>query len=219
MVDEVDVFFGPDFHGKTYNQVMELHEPKIAEILSKIWRNHNEDSRRQKLADVQASTPHTKLLLKMPSFKHPVDNEIRLVLDHVHHIDKERHCLDANQDRIGCKVHDTISHEVTHGHRTVFAHMKEADKGNLKDRARTLARVQSVTIQCRQFSCANISPSRTLGALGTLEAMGECKKEVLHACGVRKFVFVPSVYGKLNFVRSKLALRAAHSSTSGGNGR
>ena len=35
LVDEVDVFFGPDFYGKTYNQVAEIQDPLTDKLLKK----------------------------------------------------------------------------------------------------------------------------------------------------------------------------------------
>ena len=200
LVDEVDVFFGPDFYGQTYNKVMELQEPEIAEILSAIWRNHEQGGRKQKLADVKTTTAYGQLLQKMPSFQSLIDNEIRLMLDHVGRVDDERYYLNADEDVIGYKVHDTISYQVTYGYRTVFAYLKEAQAGNLTDKDSTLQRVLNMPIPCGQFSYAAISPSRILGVSGTLDAMSDFEKDVLHTYGVDQFFFVPSVYGQSNFV-------------------
>lgn len=204
LVDEVDVFFGPDFYGKTYNQIMELREPEIAEILSIIWTNHVQLGQKQKLANIQASVPYRRLAQKMLSFTSLIDNEIRLMLDHVHRVDDERYYLDPDQG-IGYKVHDTISYKVTYGYRTVFAYMKEGQAGNLKDKIATLQKVQTMPIPCGQFSYANISPARILGVSGTLAAMGNYEKDVLRTYGVDTLFYVPSVYGQSNFVFDEAA--------------
>ena len=197
------MFFGPDFYGQTYNKVLTLHEPEIAEIISNIWAHHSRGGRKQRLSDIQASAPYRSLLQKMPSFKFLVDNEIRLMLDNVRRVDDEPYYLDAGNDRIGYKVLDTISYQATYGYRTVFAYLKEAENGTLKEKHKTLERVLCMPIQCGQFSYADISPSRILGVSGTLEAMVESEKSVLQVYGVDKYIFVPSVYGKSNFVFDK----------------
>lgn len=114
LVDEVDVFFGPDFYGQTYNKVMELHEPEIAEILSDVWTHYVQNTRKQKLVDIQSTSPYVRLVQKMPTFRSLIDNEIKLMLNCVHRVDEEKYYLDADRDLIGYKVHDTISYHVTY---------------------------------------------------------------------------------------------------------
>jgi hypothetical protein len=122
------------------------------------------------------------------------------MLDHVIHVDAEPiYVLDRGTDRIGYKVMDTISFEATYGYRTVFAYLREADKGTLRNKDLTLANVLTMPVSCGQFSYANISPTRILGVSRTLQAMGQYEKEALAKYGVSKFVYVPSVYGKSNF--------------------
>lgn len=203
LVDEVDVFFGSDFYGQTYNQVTELRRPEIAEILSSIWENHCQGGRTQRLSDVQATPPYQSLVHHFPQFQFLLDNEIRLMLDHVRRVDDEPYIFDPVEDRIGYKVLDTISYQVTYGYRTVFAYLKEAANGNLRNRRSTLQRVLVMPVSCGQFSYANIKPARILGVSGTLEAMGQFEKDVLLNYGIAKFVFVPSVYGQSNFVFDK----------------
>lgn len=58
-------------------------------------------------------------------------------------------------------------------------------------------------VSCGQFSYANINPARILGVSGTLEAMGNAEKDILLGYGIEKYVIVPSVYGKSNFVFDK----------------
>ena len=203
LIDEIDVFFSPFFYGQTYNKVMELREPEIAEILLNIWSYHCGGGRKQKLTDIESSLPYQRLLQKLPLFKFMIDNEIKLMLDHVHRVDEEPYYLDSLQDRIGYKVLDTVTYQATYGYRTVFAYLKEGEAGNLQDKNAAYKRVLNMPIQCGQFSYANISPTRILGVSGTLEAMSDFEKNVLDNYGVDKYIYVPSVYGQSNFVFDK----------------
>eukprot|EP00957_Ditylum_brightwellii_P165846 12626956-Ditylum_brightwellii.AAC.1 len=65
LVDEVDVFFGSEFYGQTYNQVAQLREPEVAEILRHIWIANKRNGRRQRLADIQALPAYSQLLSKI----------------------------------------------------------------------------------------------------------------------------------------------------------
>ena len=200
LVDEVDVFFGSNFYGQTYNQVAQVREPEVATILQQIWNANKRGGRRQRLADVQATPAYVQLLVKLPRYAFLLDNEISLMLDQVRRVDEEpAYHLDPSSDRIGYKVMDTISYEATYGYRTVFAYLKEADKGKLKNKDSTLASVLTMPVSCGQFSYADIKPARILGVSGTLNAMGDYEKDVMAKYGIEKFMFVPSVYGKSNF--------------------
>jgi len=199
LVDEVDVFFGSEFYGQTYNQVAQLREPEITDILIHIWIANKRGGRRQRLADIQALPAYSQLLKKIDGFKYVLDSEINLMIDQVRRIDEEPYYLHRDTDRIGYKVMDSISYEVTYGYRTVFAYLQEAERGNLKEKDSTLASALFIPLSCGQFSYANVSPERILGVSGTLSALGEYEYNVLAKYGVNTFMYVPSVYGESNF--------------------
>jgi hypothetical protein len=181
-----------------------LKEPEVAAILRQIWEAHIRGGRRLRLADIKASTDYKTLNKKIPGYEFMVDNEISLMLDQVRRVDDEpSYQSDQDSDRIGYKIQDTISYKVTHGYRTVFAYLKEADNGKLKHRDITLSRVLTMPISCGQFSYANIKPKRILGVSGTLEVMSDYEKNVLQKYGVSQYLHTPSVYGDSNFCFDK----------------
>ena len=128
LVDEVDVFFGADFYGQTYNQVTQIHEPQIVSILYHIWNTNKSHGRRQRLGDIQNMSAYSQLLAKMPQFKFLIDAEISLMIDQVQKVDEEPYYLDRATDRIGYKIMDSISYEASYGYRTVFAYLQEAER-------------------------------------------------------------------------------------------
>lgn len=85
LVDEVDVFFGSEFYGQTYNQVVEFKEPEIAEILKRIWIAFDSGGRRLNLSDIRSMPEYKRLLNKLPGYL--LDNEISLMLDQVRRVD------------------------------------------------------------------------------------------------------------------------------------
>jgi uncharacterized protein YegL len=185
---------------ETYNQVAELKEPEIASILKRIWESYKLGEKRLRLGDIKAMSEYRSLKAKISEYDFLLENEIALMLDQVRRVDDEPfYYLDPNADRIGYKVQDTICYNVTYGYRTVFAYMKEADNGNLKDTNSTLSQVLTMPISCGQFSYANIKPTRILGVSGTLEVMSDYEKDVLQKYGVNQYLYIPSVYGKSNF--------------------
>jgi uncharacterized protein YegL len=185
---------------ETYNQVAELKEPEIACILKRIWKSYKLGEKRLRLSDIKAMSEYGSLKTKILEYDFLLENEIALMLDQVRRVDDEPfYHSDPNSDQIGYKVQDTICYNVTYGYRTVFAYLKEADSGNLKDQDTTLARVLTMPISCGQFSYANIKPKRILGVSGTLEVMSDYEKGVLQKYGVNQYLYIPSVYGKSNF--------------------
>ncbi len=199
--NEVNFPIFPLLTAETYNQVAQLNEPEVAAILRTIWDAHERGGRRLRLADIKALDAYKNLNMKIiPGFDFVLDNEISLMLDQVRRVDDEPfYHLDQDSGRIGYKIQDTISYKVTYGYRTVFAYLKEADGGNLKDKDETLSRVLTMPISCGQFSYANIKPKRILGVSGTLEVMSDYEKNVLQKYGVSQYLYIPSVYGHSNF--------------------
>jgi hypothetical protein len=198
LVDEVDVFFGSEFYGQTYNQVVEFREPEIGEIIKRIWNAFDQGGRRLKLNDIQSMPEYSRLLGKLPSYL--LDNEISLMLDQVKRVNDVPYFIDPDTDRIGYKVMDYISYDVTYGYATIFAYLKEADNLSRKE---TLANALVMPISCGQFSYAKISPYRIIGVSGTLQALGDYEKGVLAQYGLKRSIFVPSVYGASNFAFDK----------------
>ena len=200
LVDELDVFFGSDFYGQTYNQGAKLRDTEVTEILQYIWVEHKSVGGQLRLSDVKATGPYRNLIRKYPRFTDIIDNEIVLMMSQVKKVnDEPRYRLDPISNRIGYKIMDTYEYDVTYGYCTMFAYLQEADKGKLRDVDLTLAQVLSMTISCGQFSYANISPKRILGVSGTIAAMGLYEREVLAKYGIDRFVYIPSVYGESNF--------------------
>ena len=199
LVDEVDVFFGNDFYGQTYNQVAQLKEPEITATIHRIWMDSKKGKKRLRLDHIKRFPEYGQLLRKFPKYEFLLENEILSMLRSVKVVDEHVYHLDPHSDRIGYRIMDTISYDVTYGYKTIFAYMKEADNGNLQNRDAALERVLAMPISCGQFSYANISPSRILGVSGTLDALGDYERDVLKSYGVTRFLNVPSVYGESNF--------------------
>jgi hypothetical protein len=196
LVNKVDIFFGPEFYGQTYNQVVEFREPQIEEIIKRIWNAWSQDGCWLKLRDIQSTPEYSRLLDKMSSFSFLLDIEISLMLAQVSKVDDIPYYLDIENDRIGYKVMDSISYDSTYGYSTCFAYLKELSK--LKNRG-ILEKVLVMPVSCGQFSYANISPHRILGVAGTIHALSQYKRKILLKYGLRKFSYVLSVYGESNF--------------------
>ena len=190
---------------ETYNKVAQLKQPEIASILKRIWQSYMVGKKNLRLAEIKAMHEYASLKETFPGYSFLLDNEIALMLDQVRRVnDEPTYFKDPTADRIGYKVQDTVCYNVTFGYRTVFAYLKEADNGNLKDKDSTLSQVLTMQISCGQFSYANIKPTRILGVSGTLEVMSDYEKSVLQKYGVNQYLYIPSVYGESNFKFDKV---------------
>ncbi len=87
------------------------------------------------------------------------------------------------------------------GYRTLFAYLKEMEKGTIsKD---TVDRHLAMQINCGQFSYAEIPKlfGCILGVTGTLQTLGNFEKEVMQKeYQIAKSTFTPSIYGPSNLV-------------------
>eukprot|EP00956_Cyclotella_meneghiniana_P041584 scaffold231470_cov23-Cyclotella_meneghiniana.AAC.1 len=197
LVDEVDVFFGSDFYGQTYNPLLNLSEPEAAEILKRIWNAFSRGGRRYKMGDIQSMPEYSTLLNKLPGYQYVVDNEISKMLKQVKEVDDIPYFLNHDTDKIGYKELDSITYSVSYGYRTAFAYLKESE--NLMKKEDTLLNQLALSVTCGCFSYANISPYRIIGVSGTLQALCGYQKSVLGQYGLNKYTYIPSVYGASNF--------------------
>ena len=133
LVDEVDVFFGSEFYGQTYNKGVFVREPEIEEILKRIWNAWSQGGRRLQLSDIQSMPEYKRLQDKLSLVSFLVDNEISLMLDQVSKVDDVPYYLDIENDRIGYKMMDSINYNLTYGYSTCFAYLKESSKLKNKD--------------------------------------------------------------------------------------
>ena len=194
LVDEVDVFFGKDFYGHTYNQVTHISTSEVTALIKKIWK---ERSSKPSLRGLSSSSEYKKLISDFPQWKFLIDNELRLMCAQVNHFNQPAYFYDSQRDQVGYSDHDTISYALTYGYRTLFAHLNELDKGEVKA-AHTKGfddRHLQMQVSCGQFSYANINPSCILGVSGTLQALTDYEREVMTRYNIGLYSIAPSVYG------------------------
>lgn len=197
LVDEVDVFFGKDFYGQTYNQATQLWTPEISEIVKLIWKHHC-DGTKLPLSQIYKSAPYESLMSQFGTWKFFIDNEIALMSSQVTHYNEPKPFYNRELDKIGYQEHDSISYTLSYGYRTVFSYLKEIDEGNVKDNFKSKFDERHLTMQvsCGQFSYCNIKPACILGVSGTLDVLTEYENEVMSRFDIIKFSAAPSVYGK-----------------------
>lgn len=199
LVDEVDVFFGKDFYGRTYNQVTTICTPEITALIKKIWK---ERSSKPNLRSLSNTSEYAKLVADYPQWKFLIDNELRLMCSQVNSFNLPPYYYNAQLDQIGYSEHDTISYALTYGYRTLFAYLHEMEKGEIQSAhmGEFEERHLHMQVSCGQFSYANIDPACILGVSGTLQALTEYEKEVMTRYKIKLYSITPSVYGTKQLV-------------------
>jgi hypothetical protein len=129
LVDEVDVFFGKDFYGQTYNQVTFISTPELTVLIKKIWQ---EKSSNPTLRSLSSCPAYQKFIGDFPQWTFLINNELQLMCSQVNSFNQPAYIYNSQTDQIGYVEHDTISFSLTYGYRTLFAYMHELDAGNVK---------------------------------------------------------------------------------------
>ena len=201
LVDEVDVFFGGDFYGKTHNQVAVLESPEAENLLREIWKNRDMVKSLPELIRKVLGCPQYKMMLqKYADFTDVINSEaVQMCTDLKSHVEsptKDYILMDGR--RICYKVMDGVVFDVVKGYKTAFAYLHEATKGRLQDET-ALRKALTLRIPCGCFSYAKLGSPKILGVSGTIEALGKYEWKVMRRFGISSYTLVPSVYGQNNF--------------------
>ena len=203
LVDEVDVFFGSDFYGKTHNQVAVVEALEVEDLLREVWKYRDHAANTPAvLEQIKQCVPFRVLLQKFASFADIVSSEVtQMCLDLRVHMETARNERDYIFDgkRIGYKVMDGVAFDVVKGYTTAFAYLEEAAKHPLPDEAAVMRNALTMRIPCGRFSYAKLGSSKILGVSGTVAALGAYEWQVMRSFGVKSYTLVPSIYGRNNF--------------------
>jgi len=194
LVDEVDVFFGKDFYGQTYNQVTHLSSPEVIALIHNIWSDRHS---KPNMGSIRTLPEYKKLIARYANWKFLVDNEIALMCAQVGTFDQPAYKYSPASDSVGYLEHDSVNYSLAYGYRTVFAYLNELEKDHVRPdkKAGFNERHLRMQVSCGQFSYANINPACILGVSGTLSALTKYEKEVMSRYKIDLYSDAPSVYG------------------------
>ena len=200
LVDEVDVFFGQNFYGRTHNQVAVLEAQEVVQLFLEIWGLRDQrDQVGRVLQHVKANPAFKAVLDLLPTFQDLVEAEVvqmccDLAQFHSNSSNGAEYIFEGNA--VGYKILDGIAFDVVQGYQTAFAYLQENARGNLKDSSRTLRENLTLRIPCGRFSYANLSCPKILGVSGTIHELGRYETEIMQKYGISNYTIMPSVYGK-----------------------
>jgi len=196
LVDEVDVFFGEDFHGQTYNLVALLESEEVRSLLVKIWEHRAEAQNTARLfRHIQQTEEYKALLGKFSDWEILVKTQVAVMCRDLRHFEEPPYVYDPITDRVGYVVMDSVCYDVTYGYRTAFAYLLHSTAPT-EDFRREALRLR---VPCGKFSYTHIRPARIFGVSGTLSALGDYEWRVMSQYGLKRYTLLPSVYGESNF--------------------
>jgi len=189
LVDEVDVFFGLEFYGNTYNPASLFSNPDVYEILRFVWQNRANVS----FSQVMKTGAMKSLTSKFPAWALLFESEVRKMLFDLRHME-DYHPI-PYQDRICYKVHDEISFNTVHRYCTVFSYFQFFESGDISQDS--LERNAGIYIGCGKFSYAEIPHmfDIIMGVSGTLESLTDIEKQIILQYGIKRVACAPSIYG------------------------
>ena len=205
LVDEVDVFMGPDFVGKTHDQVARLQHPSARKVLESLWQSREDAETSQAVQklcfDVKSGEEYQKLVKAFKTFEVVIESQVRMMCADLHDYLQKNHPMpefNPVQSCIGYKIQDRIDCGAVLGYKTAFAYLEDQKKLNKTEA--TLNEALSMLLPCGQFSYTNISPRYIFGVSGTVEQLQPFQRQEVQKHGLQVFTTMPSVYGKSKFL-------------------
>jgi len=202
LIDEVDVFFGPDFYGKTSGRIVILNSGESIELIKFMWNNRakffngtytvNTVMQSPLVAEIQSTYPNLGILL---------ENEVKMMIEGLKQFPldgettHECHCHDnliGYRNEVTCSVNDHIYNS---DYSTQYAYLYYREKGEItSDYA--LDGHLGVMINCGVFANAKIPEffSICLGMTGTVKDLAAEEKEILAKFGMNRFSYIPTAY-------------------------
>lgn len=197
LIDEVDVFFGKDFYGKTYNKVAYLGG--VSKLFRAIWQLSSRNaSSRDLLVKVKQLPEYVNFTQRFRDWDFIVEKEVRSMCEDVYRVDSYKYIYKSKLNRLCIKVLDTYL-PWFQGYITAFAYLRESEKGTFRNPQEALDYALYLHVRAGRFSYANIAPARIIGVSGTVEALGVCEWRVLNRFKIKHCCLMPSVYGQSNF--------------------
>ncbi|KAL4445289.1 hypothetical protein ABPG74_022102, partial [Tetrahymena malaccensis] len=192
LIDEVDIFFSPQFYGNVYTPLARLKHPTIEQLTDYIWQK-----RKSNLTFIQLknSSEFQNCCKQFIGWQNLLEEALK---DMIADLQNYEHEYEITIDgRIGYKEQDGISFNISFGYKTLFAHYKEYENGKISKT--TLSENIFIGIRCGSFSYAEIPNNFQfiMGVTGTLRSLTNYEKNIVeNVYNIKHKTFIPSVFGE-----------------------
>mmetsp|Transcript_37635 Transcript_37635/g.91475 ORF Transcript_37635/g.91475 Transcript_37635/m.91475 type:complete len:1903 (+) Transcript_37635:230-5938(+) len=196
LVDEVDVFFGPDAFGDTFKPACTIDGVSVANLYQYIWENHDSLISSQFLDSHQTQAEQTILQSYHPCVHELIKNKIRRLLSAAAKVKNGNHEYIVADGKIGYKDFDGVAFNFISTERG-FAAIQEFEKGVLSESQKN--KHLSLSFSVGRISNAELpfEYDVILGVTGTLQCVSSGERDILKQryC-IEKYQFIPSVFGE-----------------------
>jgi len=197
LIDEVDVFFSPDFYGSTYNPATHTIDMGTKALHRHIWDNRHQPPSLDELKTIQL---YTTMARQYPALAGMVDNHLKQMLSDVKTF--QNPAYEVVEDHTGTKrigyrdVGGSVCTNTKYGYSTSFAYLHESEQKNLLPE--TAASQLGVQFICGNFSYAEVPNDFAciLGVSGTVSSLDKYEKDIIKNFGINLQTVTPSIYGK-----------------------
>jgi len=197
LVDDVDVFYAPDFYGRTRNYCVSIQDSVFDALICQIWNRRNE---RPGLENVRTWQEYKDVVKKFPMWGALLDTQVQEMCLDVRFFKSPPYEVDHVNGRIGYRKNGSVCWYTRHGYRTAFAFLHEQESGGVQRAKEAVIRDEvSLGINCARLSYAPTS-TRILGVTGTLGSSSETEMGIMSRCGIDTFTYLPSLFGYNNLV-------------------
>mmetsp|Transcript_12830 Transcript_12830/g.29016 ORF Transcript_12830/g.29016 Transcript_12830/m.29016 type:complete len:954 (-) Transcript_12830:171-3032(-) len=203
LVDEVDVFWGADFYGKTNDFFLSVPHPSARKVFETLWASRTticrsiSTSSHCHVGTAMITDFSARLRNDLREFEHVIESQVAMMC---------RAMCDYHWRDCGTAP-ATVSesshgggYKVLHAYKTAFAYLDHRNELAADERERKLDEVLTLLVPCGQFAYSNVKPYYSFGVSGTIEQLGISQRQVLTKNNFDKYTIMPSLYGKYRFL-------------------
>jgi hypothetical protein len=187
LIDEIDVFCGEAFYGRTFNPSTEVASEQISALVDFIWKNRVG----LVVENVVSSAEFSAVVRTMrPEIARRIVEKLVSALSTYHLAPFSKYKMIG--ERIGYPKPDgSYSVNTSYGPYTLWNYYAERDRG-IKVRFD-----KSVTINCGKFSFAELPKGYNfiLGVSGTLTSLSKLESSLLQKYEIARLTIMPSIFG------------------------
>ena len=203
LLDEVDVFFGPDFYGSSYSPVFTLQSAGTQELIRHIWKNKaslRHITTNQELKEIM-SMPYTKSILsEYPNVATLLEKEILKMISALVFFPDEKKPIKEYKvidDQIGDVDRAGNLYFSFHSYETTFAYLYHREQKEIKSDTYLIHHL-SIPFTCAQLLYSEMPKffSLKLGLTATLNELSTEENKILDQYEFTQRSFIPSTFKK-----------------------
>lgn len=202
LIDEIDVFFGPDFFRQTHNPSTPIQNACVEALLRKFWTERDTIT----VENVKRTDEFNSIKRQYKYMSFYFEHEVNNMIEDAKRFDSPPYIVDKASALIGYFFRDSVDYKKRYRYRTGFAYLYEYEKGSFlacKNIVESnLKKNLSIWVRCGAFSFTNITADLILGFSRSLKYITDEERKDISDFEISSYSFLPSIYGCINFVET-----------------